>query len=165
MEKKASEQAAKKRDRGAPAAKNVIIQIQADRANLKRTMATVSECNNGCCYTSGCTALSTSALTIQITIGYSETMGTLGRVAPMCVSTKDLSVLLSGRAGTRSSWEAAYQLDVQIPEAHFTTTLWIGPSNYWPFWGGSWIDEDLSSSVNTESNRHLHSYCGGVLQD
>ena len=115
-------------------------------------------CNNGCCDYAWLSTFS------QCTVGgadyswflynYGYTWSNVGNVndynGMVCSAqgTSQYSVNLGGSGGVWS-----------VPEATYRTYGWLAG---WSVWCFGFCNEDLSSTVNTSTSQHLHTYCGQV---
>jgi hypothetical protein len=119
------------------------------------TLAVPTGCNNGCCDWDW---LSTfwqcqnpfDYNWFQFNYGWSWTESddvfAFAGMACSAEGTSTYSVLVSGGGGTWS-----------VPQQTYRTSSWVAP--WWPIFG--FQTERLRSRVNSSSNQHLHTHCGG----
>jgi hypothetical protein len=130
-------------------------------SRIEPALRTLEGCNNGCCDREWLQTLSTCSYTgwssRWFLFNYGYSYANRGDIF-------NFRGLVCAATGT-SSWSVhvgSYNKNFQVSEATYTTWSWTGGSS---IWCGGMCGEDMTSTVNTSSARHLHTYCGMVQDD
>jgi hypothetical protein len=117
-------------------------------------------CNNGCCdeewlYTlSQCYQANWHYYWFLVNYGWTFATSTYDvEVGGLVCSAQGTSTFSMNVGGSGGTWS--------VPEATYRWYHWTAGTD---FWGGP-IPKDMSSSVNSETNQHLHTYCGHLNHD
>jgi hypothetical protein len=120
-------------------------------------------CNNGCCDYNWLTANLPDCndpddynwFLLNYGYSYANDSDVILYNSQVCagIGTSTFTYMSSGGIG--GSWP--------VPEASYITTTWVAGETCDPFC--SWVPRTITSSVNSSSNEHLHTYCGGFHFD
>jgi hypothetical protein len=117
-------------------------------------------CNNGCCdeewlYTlAQCYQANWNFYWFMVNYGWTAVTSTFdAEVGGLVCSAQGTSTFSMNIGGSGGTWS--------VPEATYRWYHWTAGTD---FWGGP-IPKDMSSSANSETNQHLHTYCGHLRYD
>lgn len=119
-------------------------------------------CNNGCCDYDWLSTFSEcdgsgwdfSWFDYNLGYGYRAANDIIWYHGMVCSAngTSSYNVNISGAGG---SWS--------IAQAHYRTYHWLAPYDW--FWCAGYCGRNMTSSVNSSTNQHLHTYCGKIIYD